>query len=154
MRMTESTEDLQNSRMALIESVRQAKNKRTHDKTLEDALAGYDGLVADAYKTRELGLDTQVHRLKNIGRVGTLNFEWGLPPNFQDAIWLIEDDEGQQTLRNRVLEADYGWTLEGYDAEIAEKEQAINSIEVECKQRVIDDMQRKIDELQGVEGDD
>ena len=76
MRMTESTEDLQNSRMALIESVRQAKNKRTHDKTLEDALAGYDGLVADAYKTRELGLDTQVHRLKNIGRVGTQNFEW------------------------------------------------------------------------------
>ena len=50
MRMTESTEDLQSSRMALIESVRQAKNKRTHDKTLEDALAGYDGLVADAYR--------------------------------------------------------------------------------------------------------
>ena len=154
MRMTESTEDLQSSRMALIESVRQAKNKRTHDKTLEDALAGYDGLVADAYKTRELGLDTQVHRLKNIGRVGTLNFEWGLPPNFQDAIWLIEDHEGPQTLRNRVLEADYGWTLEGYEAEIAEKEQAINSIEVEFKQRAIDEMQRKIDELQGAEGDD
>ena len=150
MRMTESTEDLQSSRMALIESVRQAKNKRTHDKTLEDALAGYDGLVADAYKTRELGLDTQVHRLKNIGRVGTLNFEWGLPPNFQDAIWLIEDHEGLQTLRNRVLEADYGWTLEGYEAEIAEKQRAINSIDVEINQRVIDGMQQKIDELQGV----
>ena len=112
MRMTESTEDLQSSRMALIESVRQAKNKRTHDKTLEDALAGYDGLVADAYKTRELGLDTQVHRLKNIGRVGTHNFERGLPPNFQDAIWLIEDHEGAQTLRNRVLEGEYGMSLE------------------------------------------
>ena len=56
--------------------------------------------------------------------------------------------------RNRVLEADYGWTLEGYEAEIAEKEQAINSIEVEFKQRAIDDMQRKIDELQGIEGAD
>ena len=56
--------------------------------------------------------------------------------------------------RNRVLEADYGWTLEGYEAEIAEKEQAINSIEVEFKQRVIDDMQRKINDLHGVEGDD
>ena len=154
MRMTESTEDLQNSRMALIESVRQAKNKRTHDKTLEDALDAYDGLLAGAYKTRELGLDTQVHRLKNIGRVATLNFQWGLPANFQDAIWLIEDDEGPQTLRNRVLEADYGWTLEGYEAEIAEKEQAINSIEVEIKQREIDDMQRKINDLHGVEGDD
>ena len=154
MRMTESTEDLQSSRMALIESVRQAKNKRTHDKTLEDALDAYDGLVADAYKTRELGLDTQVHRLKNIGRVGTLNFQWGLPANFQDANWLIEDHEGPQTLRNRVLEADYGWTLEGYEAEIAEKEQAINSIEVEFKQRAIDEMQRKIDELQGAEGED
>ena len=128
MRMTESTEDLQNSRMALIESVRQAKNKRTHDKTLEDALDAYDGLLADAYKTRELGLDTQVHRLKNIGRVGTLNFDRGLPSNFQDAIWLIEDHEGPQTLRNRVLEAEYGWTLEGYEAEIAEKEQGIKAI--------------------------
>ena len=154
MRITESTEDLQNSRMALIESVRQAKNKRIHDKTLEDALAGYDGLVADAYKTRELGLDTQVHRLKNIGRVGTLNFEWGLPPNFQDAIWLIEDHEGPQTLRNRVLEAEYGWTLEGYQAEIAEKEQGIKAIDIELHQREIDDMQRKINDLHGVEGDD
>ena len=154
MRMTESTEDLRRRRMALIESVRQAKNKRTHDKTLEDALACYDGLVADVYKSRELGLDTQVHRLKNVGRVGTLNFERGLPPNFQDAIWLIEDHEGPQTLRNRLLEADYGWTLEGYEAEIAEKERAINPIEVEINQRAIDSMQRKIDELQGIEGAD
>ena len=154
MRMTESTEDLQSSRMALIESVRQAKNKRTHDKTLEDALAGYDGLVADAYKTRELGLDTQVHRLKNIGRVATLNFQWGLPANFQDANWLIADHEGPQTLRNRVLEADYGWTLEGYEAEITEKQRAIVSIEVEIKQRAIDGMQQKIYELQGAGGDD
>jgi len=151
MRMTETTEDLQSSRMALIESVRQAKNKRTHDKTLEDALDAYDGLLADAYKTRELGLDTQVHRLKNIGRVGTLNFERGLPPNFQDAIWLIEDHDGPQTLRNRVLEADYGWTLEGYQAEIAKKQRAINSIDVEINQRVIDGMQQKIDELKGAD---
>ena len=75
-------------------------------------------------------------------------------PNFQDAIWLIEDHEGPQTLRNRVLEADYGWTLEGYEAEIAEKQRAINSIDVEINQRVIDGMQQKIDELQGVEGAD
>ena len=151
MRMTESTEDLQSSRMALIESVRQAKNKRTHDKTLEDALAGYDGLVADAYKTRELGLDTQVHRLKNIGRVGTLNFQWGLPANFSNANWLIADHEGPQTLRNRVVEADYGWTLEGYQSEIAEKERAINSIDLEIQQREMDDLQKKIDELKGAD---
>ena len=53
-----------------------------------------------------------------------------------------------------MLEADYGWTLEGYQAEIAEKERAINSIDVEIKQREIDDMQRKINDLHGVEGDD
>ena len=151
MRMTESTEDLQSSRMALIESVRQAKNKRTHDKTLEDALAGYDGLVADAYKTRELGLDTQVHRLKNIGRVGTLNFQWGLPANFSNANWLIADHEGPQTLRNRVVEADYGWTLEGYEGELAEKAKAINSIDLEIQQREMDDLQKKIDELKGAD---
>ena len=74
--------------------------------------------------------------------------------NFANANWLIEDHEGPQTLRNRVLEADYGWTLEGYEAEIAEKEQGIKAIDIELHQREIDDMQRKIDELQGVEGDD
>jgi len=154
MRMTESTEDLQSSRMALIESVRQAKNKRTHDKTLEDALDGYNGQMAEAYKIREFGLDSQASTYKAIGRAGTGNTQWNFPANFSNANWLIADHEGPQTLRNRVLEADYGWTLEGYEAEIAEKEQAINSIEVEIKQREIYEMQRKIDELQGVEGDD
>ena len=118
---------------------------------MEDALAGYDGLVADAYKTRELGLDTQVHRLKNIGRVATLNFQWGLPANFQDALWLTEDHEGPQTLRNRVVEGDYGWTLEGYEGELAEKAKAINSIDLEIQQREMDDLQKKIDELKGAD---
>ena len=57
-------------------------------------------------------------------------------------------------MRNRVLEADYGWTLEGYQAEIAEKEQGIKAIGIELHQREIDEMQRKIDDLHGVEGDD
>ena len=48
MRMTEITEDLQSSRMALIESVRHAKIQRTDDKTLEDALDGYNGQGAEA----------------------------------------------------------------------------------------------------------
>ena len=135
-------------------SLRELRNKRTRVKTPEDALDAYDGLVADASKTRELGLDAQVSALKAIGRTETGNTQWNFPANFSNANWLIADHEGAQMMRNRVLEAEYGWTLEGYEAEIAEKEQAINSIEVECKQRVIDDMQRKIDELQGVEGDD
>ena len=130
------------------------RNQRSRSKTLEDALDAHDAQVAEAYKIRELGLDSQASTYKAIGRAGTGNTQWNFPANFSNAIWLLTDHEGPQTLRNRVLEADYGWTLEGYEAEIAEKEQAINSIEVECKQRVIDDMQRKIDELQGVEGDD
>ena len=151
MRMTESTEDLQSSRMALIESVRQAKNQRTHDKTLEDALDGYNGQVVEAYRIREFGLDSQASTYKAIGRAGTGNTQWNFPANFSNANWLIADHEGAQMMRNRVLEADYGWTLEGYEAEIAEKAKAINSIDLEIQQREMDDLQKKIDELKGAD---
>ena len=115
---------------------------------------GYDGLVADAYKVREMGYDGQVARLKAMGRVGTLNTQWHLPPNFQDALWLIEDYEGVQTLRNRVLKDTYGMTLEEYEAEMKEKKQGIRSIDIELHQREVDALQQKLDKLQGVKGDD
>lgn len=79
---------------------------------MEDALDGYDGLVADAYKTREAGYDMQVTALKNIGRAGTGNFAWSLPLRHSDALDLIADHEGPQTLRNRVLAAEFGMSLE------------------------------------------
>ena len=50
-----------------------------------------------------------------------------------------------------MVEADYGWTLEGYEGELAEKAKAINSIDLEINQRVIDGMQQKIDELKGAD---
>ena len=49
-----------------------------------------------------------MNRLKNIGRAGTQNTQWGLPANFANAVWLIADHERPQTLRNHVLGADYG----------------------------------------------
>ena len=61
-------------RMTRIEdSRRELRNQRTPVKTLDDALDAYDGLVADAYKTRELGLDGQASALKAIGRADTGN---------------------------------------------------------------------------------
>ena len=62
----------------VADSLRELKNHRSRVGTLEDALDAYDGQVADAYKTRELGYDMQVSALKNIGRAGTGNFAWRL----------------------------------------------------------------------------
>ena len=95
--------------------MRELKNKRTHDKTLEDALDPYDGMVEKAYKVRELGLDSQASSFKAIGREGTHNTQWNLPAEFSNAIAFIADHEGPQAFRNRTLEADYGMTLEQYN---------------------------------------
>ena len=94
------------------DSLRELKNHRTRVKTLEDALDGYDALVADAYKIKELGLDGQTSTLKHIGRAGTGNTQWNLPANFSNALAVIADHEGPQEFRNRVLASDYGMSLE------------------------------------------
>ena len=100
------------SMMRIDGSLRELKNKRTRSKTLDDALDAFDGLIAEAYKIREIGLEGQVATFMSIGRAGTHNTQWNLPPNFANANWLIEDHEGAQTLRNRVLEGEYGMSLE------------------------------------------
>ena len=125
-------------------SLRELRNKRTRVKTLEDALDGYDALVADASKMRELGLDAQVSALKAIGRVETGNTQWNLPANFANAIWLIADHEGPQTLRSRVLDADYCMSLEddykplvkAHNATLAvlRKEQADTKLQAQMEQ--------------------
>ena len=94
-------------------SKRELRNHRTRVKTLDDALDAYDGLVAEGYEIRELGLDGQVATIKHFGRAGTGNTQWNLPGNFANAIWLIADHEGPQTLRTSVLNAEYGMSLEG-----------------------------------------
>ena len=99
--------------LMLIEgSLRDLKNKRTREKTSEDALDAYDGLVASAYKIRALGVDGQTSTHKAIGRADTGNTQWNYPGNFSWAVWLIADHEGEQMQRNSVLNAKYGMDLE------------------------------------------
>ena len=132
-------------RIAGVEgSKRELRNHRSRVKTPEDALDGYDGLVAEAYKIRELGLDGQVATIKHFGRAGTGNTQWNLPGNFANAIWLIADHEGPQTLRSSVLNAEYGMSLEvdykplvkAHDGTTAvlRKEQADMRLEVQQEQ--------------------
>ena len=141
-------------------SLRELRNHRTRVKTLEDALDGYDALVANAYQTRELGLDWQVLRLKAMGRAGTGNTQWNLPANFAESVWLIVDHEGPQTLRNAVLAGEYGMSLEddckplvkAHDGTTAvlRKEQADMRLEAQQKQA-----QRTYEsELKNIEGAD
>ena len=126
------------------DSRRELRNQRSRVKTLDDALDAYDGLVADAYKIRELGLDGQTSTCKAIGRSGTGNSQWNLPANFANAIILIADHEGPQAFRNRVLDAEYGMSLEddykplvkAHDSILAvlRKEQADMKLEAQMEQ--------------------
>ena len=126
------------------DSLRELRNERSRVKTLDDALDAYDGLVAEAYKIRELGLDGQSSTCKAIGRSGTGNSQWNLPANFANAIILIADHEGPQAFRNRVSDAEYGMSLEddykplvkAHDSILAvlRKEQADMKLEAQMEQ--------------------
>ena len=142
------------------DSRRELRNQRSRVKTLDDALDAYDGLVADAYKIRELGLDGQSSAFKAIGRSGTGNSQWNLPANFANAIILIADHEGPQAFRNRVSDAEYGMSLEddykplmkAHDATLAalRKEQADTKLQAQMEQA-----QRTYEnDLESIEGDD
>ena len=72
----------------------------------------FDALVAEAHKTKALGLEGQTSTLKAIGRAGTGNTQWNYPANFGWAVWLIEDEKGEQSQRNSVLNGEYGMSLE------------------------------------------
>ena len=156
-----TTEPEYEERMTLVrDSLRELRNERSRVKTLEDTLDSYDGLVADALKIRELGLEGQLSTLKHFGRAGTGNTSWNLPSNFANADWLITDHEGPQTLRNYVLNAEYGMSLESdykplvkaHEATLAvlRKAQADTKLNAQLEQA-----QRTYEnELESIEGDD
>ena len=148
-------------RMTRIEdSRRELRNQRTRVKTLEDALDAYDWLVADAYKIWELGLDSQSSAFKAIGRAGTGNTQWNLPANFANAIIFIADHEGSQAFRNRVLDAEYGMSLEddykpllkAHDSTLAvlRKEQADMKLEAQMEQ-IRRTYESELDNIEGAE---
>jgi hypothetical protein len=148
-------------RMTRIEdSRRELRNQRTRVKTREDALDAYDGLVADAYKIRELGFDSQSSAFKAIGRAGTGNTQWNLPANFANAIIFIADHEGSQAFRNRVLDAEYGMSLEddykpllkAHDSTLAvlRKEQAGTKLQAQMEQ-VRHTYESELDNIEGAE---
>ena len=142
------------------DSRRELRNHRTRVKTMEDALDAYDGLVADAYKIRALGMDGQTSTCKAIGRAGTGNSQWNYPANFSWANWLIADHEGAQMQRNSVLDVEYGMSLEddykplmkAHDATLAalRKGQADTKLQAQMEQA-----QRTYEnDLKSIEGDD
>ena len=142
------------------DSLRELRNQRSRVKTLDDALDAYDGLVADAYKIRALGVDGQTSTHKAIGRADTGNTQWNYPGNFSWAVWLIADHEGDQIQRNSVSDAEYGMSLEddykplmkAHDATLAalRKEQADTKLQAQMEQA-----QRTYEnDLESIEGDD
>ena len=116
--------------------------------------------MADAYKIRALGLDGQVATIKHFGRAGTGNTKWNLPANFANADWLIADHEGPQTLRNRVLAAEFGMGLEdeykplvkAHDGLLAALRKGQADMRLEAQQEQV--RRTYENELESIEGDD
>ena len=79
---TTSEPDYADRMTRIDDSRRELRNHRTRVKTMEDALDAYDGLVADAYKIRALGVDGQTSTHKAIGRADTGNTQWTIRPTF------------------------------------------------------------------------
>ena len=140
-------QDLKESITELEQSAVQLSNLRSREKTLEDAMDAYDGLVKNARRIVGEGLDGQAARLKNMGRAGTGNTQWHLPSGFHDALWLIEDHNGTQTLRNRVLGQGYGMVLADYQAERNRNRESIAEIRRELLLR---ESSQKIEQAQKV----
>lgn len=140
-------QDLKESITELEQSAVQLSNLRSREKTLEDAMDAYDGLVKNARRIVGEGLDGQAARLKNMGRAGTGNTQWHLPSGFHDALWLIEDHNGTQTLRNRVLDQGYGMVLADYQAERNRNRESIAEIRRELLLR---ESSQKIEQAQKV----
>ena len=142
------------------DSLRELRNQRSRVKTLDDALDAYDGLVAEAYKIRELGLDGQTSTCKAIGRSGTGNSQWNYPGDFSWAVWLIADHEGDQIQRNSVLNAEYGMSLEddykpllkSHNATLAvlRKEQADTKLQAQMEQAQRN-YENDLDNIEGAE---
>ena len=140
-------QDLKESITELEQSAVQLGNLRSREKTLADALDAYDGLVKNARRIVGEGLDGQAVRLKAMGRAGTGNTQWHLPPGFHDALWLIEDHNGTQTLRDRVMEQSYGMVLADYQAERNRNRESIAEIRRELLLR---ESSQKIEQAQKV----
>ena len=66
-----SDTDLEGMVMQLEASQLALRNKRTREKTLEDALDSYDGLLTKSKKPVDEGISQQTAMLKTMGRAET-----------------------------------------------------------------------------------
>jgi len=155
-----SDDYIQDNLMALEASMRELKNKRTHEKTLEDALDSYEGWVADARKIKERGLEGQVATFKSMGCSDTGNHAWNLPAHYSDALAVIADHEGPQEFRNLVLAGEYGLSLEdeynpvvkAHNGTMAVLRKELADMRLEAQQEQAQRIYEN--ELESIEGDD
>ena len=75
-----SDRELRESIMWLEKSEVQLKNRLSREKTMEDAIGGYDGLVKNSHRIIEEGLHGQATTLRAMGRADNGNTQWGTFP--------------------------------------------------------------------------
>jgi len=126
-----SDQELQNRRMGLEADLRRLANEHSRNRSRDDGMAGYDGLVAEAYQLVESGFEQQAAALRAIGRAGTSTTEWQLPTRFCQAQEIIRDHEGAGRLRAAVESLEFGMATAAYNEKVEAIRTEIASIRAE-----------------------
>jgi len=127
--------ELQDARMELEDSDRKLGNMRALNPSKEDAIAGYEALIAEAYQAVAAGWSQQAASCRGVGRVGSSTVEWRLPVRFCEAREIIKDHESDQQLLAAINALEFGRDHAEIQAERAQKREKIGRIRSELARR-------------------
>jgi len=130
-----SDEELNVDRMELEDSIRKLGNIRALNPSREDAIAGYEALIAEAYKLVAAGWAQQAASCKAVGRVGSSTVEWRLPTRFTEAMEFVRDHEGAQAQLAAINALEFGKDHAEIQAEHNQKREKIGRIRAELARR-------------------
>ena len=99
------------------------------------ALAGYEALIAEAYKLVAAGWAQQAASCKAVGRVGSSTVEWRLPTRFTEAMEFVRDHEGAQAHLAAINAMEFGKDPAAVTAERNQKREKIGRIRAELARR-------------------
>jgi len=142
----QTDQDIEAANQMLEDSIRQLGRQRATQKTLADALGGYQDLLNDAEATVERYVQEQAATLRQWGKAdGPL--EWRSVGHFTESLWLIEDDGGAQRVLTRLKSLEYGADLEEYHTEVADKRAVIAKNRAELARRKMERASEEVDQV-------
>ena len=129
-----SDAELNHAATELENSLRQLANLRQSVRTPEDGEDGYKAVIKHA---NQIICDGLLHLAETCRRMGE-NARLQLPATFTQALWILEDDAGEQTFLKKVKALEYGMSRAEYEEERNQKRTRIAEIKRELARRQAD----------------